>query len=652
MSKKVQYKGKVSNKLLIPVILMMGVIPLIVHAYQYDANLSQFDWFPYGADSKVDFFLGWKMIAIIIVGIVMAGILLYRYSKNKEKLRFENSFYCLFFYGLFVIMSALFSDYKYWVMHGTYELFEPVWVVMIYILLCYFTYNYVQKEKQVKTILSVAGIGMSIVTLIGVFQFFKLDFFKTNLGKHLITNPSSWDNLDKLSFNFGIGTSYTTLYNPNFLSFYFGMLVPLIVCLFIAAKKGWQKILLVVAEGLCLICLKGSESDSGWMAIAACIVILVLVLSSRKKKLFIATSSLIIVGGILALGFGTKTSIGEQIKTTIMGTSYLDEVVPLRSFITNDDNVELNIDNNLLYVSYEVDDSGEIQFECEDSAGNNLETPLANAEKNIYVFVDDRFDPVTVQPIQLDLGNNSSIPALTISVAGTEWSFAHLENQGYYFCNYAGKLVKWKENARSHLFKDDAMNDRGHIWDMVIPLLRKHVIMGAGANTFMFEYPQDDYIGQKYLYDNGYEVKAHCWYLQQWVETGLLGTLALLAFLIWYFVQSIRIYRHVDLHESIAWVGFGFFAAVLVYVIVSVANDSNVCTAPMFWGMLGLGLSVNRMLAEKNGMFTKNTEDEMKKETIINGNQQIQSELNSKMGKGTKKSSSKKMSRKQRKKQR
>ena len=77
MSRQIHSKSKAFNKELIPIILMMGFIPLIVHMYQYNANLSQFDWFPSESDGQVDFFFGWKMIAIIIVGIVMVGILLY-----------------------------------------------------------------------------------------------------------------------------------------------------------------------------------------------------------------------------------------------------------------------------------------------------------------------------------------------------------------------------------------------------------------------------------------------------------------------------------------------------------------------------------------------------------------------------------------------
>ena len=46
---------------MIPVILVMGV-PLLVHMYSYNSNLSQFDWFPADADSQIDFFFAWKMV--------------------------------------------------------------------------------------------------------------------------------------------------------------------------------------------------------------------------------------------------------------------------------------------------------------------------------------------------------------------------------------------------------------------------------------------------------------------------------------------------------------------------------------------------------------------------------------------------------------
>ena len=83
-----------ANKILIPVILLIGLIPIIVHSFVYDTNLAQFDWYPESAAKQTDFFFAWKMIAIILVGVVMLAILLIRYL-NKKEFKFENSFYFL-----------------------------------------------------------------------------------------------------------------------------------------------------------------------------------------------------------------------------------------------------------------------------------------------------------------------------------------------------------------------------------------------------------------------------------------------------------------------------------------------------------------------------------------------------------------------------
>lgn len=636
MSKNVNPNTKKSSLVLLPVILLIGFVPLIVHTYSYNSNLSQFDWYPANSDQQVDFFFACKMIAIIVIGIVMAGILLYRYWVKKETLKFENCFYLLFGYALFVAMSALFSTHKYWVARGIYELFEPVWVVFIYMILCYYVYNYVNEEKQVYTILRWAGIGMAVVTLIGVFQYFGKDFFRTSFGKHLITSSKWWNQLDQLRFNMAEDTSYTTLYNPNFLSFYFGMLIPLIVCLFIGAKKWWHRIALVVAEVLCVLCLKGSKSDTGWMAIVAATVILVLVLLSRRKKLFIAGIVVLVIGIIASATLGMKTTAGQRIKDTVFGTYHMEERYALRSVETNDDNVTLDIRGNSLVVTYDTMDDGLLVVSCKDDAGNELSRTVTDETNQISTIDDAKYEGIQVQPIVL--GENT--PAVRLYIAGVTWDFLKDQEGGYYYCNPAGKAVKFPTVKTSRLFKEDAMSYRGRIWNNTIPLLGKHVLVGSGANTYMLEIPQDDYLGMNYIYGaNSYDVKAHCWYLQQWVETGLIGTLLLLGFMLWYFVQSVRIYRRVRLHGVFTWTGFGLFAAVLTYLIAGIANDSNVCTAPVFWGILGLGIAVNHILVEKEGLFVKEAVEE---ETHTQADTAVETAPNKTV-------SSKKQSRKQRK---
>ena len=99
--------------------------------------------------------------------------------------------------------------------------------------------------------------------------------------------------------------------------------------------------------------------------------------------------------------------------------------------------------------------------------------------------------------------------------------------------------------------------------------------------------------------------------------------------------------------EAGGGVGFGLFAAVLVYMIAGIANDSNVCTAPVFWGMLGLGLAVNQMLVKKENLFAKEPVSE-KNDVVVEQND-LKTEKAVTTETSAKKQSGKKQSRKQRK---
>lgn len=40
--------------------------------------------------------------------------------------------------------------------------------------------------------------------------------------------------------------------------------------------------------------------------------------------------------------------------------------------------------------------------------------------------------------------------------------------------------------------------------------------------------------------------------------------------------------------------------SVFGYIVTGIANDSTVAVAPVFWGLLGVGLAVNRMASKEN----------------------------------------------------
>lgn len=263
---------------------MMGFVPLIVHMHTYDCKLTQFDWFPNGAEMQSDFFLYYKKVAITVLAIVMVALLAWRYLADKRAVQWNNIFFCILGYGILVLLSALFSPYRYFAFRGSYEMFESVGAVLGYLVVCFYTYQMIHDKDDVVHVVKYAGIGMFLVTLIGSFQYWGLDLFRSTFGKKLITPVSYWPNVDTLSFTFPLKTSYITLYNTNYLAFYFGLLIPVLVMLVLFAKDYKWKIACGIFAVLAAIALVGSNSKSAFLAFGGTFVVGVIALWPQLKK--------------------------------------------------------------------------------------------------------------------------------------------------------------------------------------------------------------------------------------------------------------------------------------------------------------------------------------------------------------------------------
>ena len=90
--------------------------------------------------------------------------------------------------------------------------------------------------------------------------------------------------------------------------------------------------------------------------------------------------------------------------------------------------------------------------------------------------------------------------------------------------------------------------------------------------------------------------KPHCWFLQVGVQTGVLSLLALLVFYGMYFVQSIRLYSKKISDSYLSQVGVAILVGTIGYMIAGLTNDSSITVAPVFWGVIGLGITVNIMV--------------------------------------------------------
>lgn len=588
---KVMKKGVV----LWPIIIVLGFIPLLVHMYNYDSRLSQFEWFPDGAVLQADFFLYYKMIALILIGIVMISILIYRFQKDKRSFRWSKAWYCMLVYVVLAFLSALFSEYRYFAFRGSYEVFESIWVVLCYAVFCFYSYQMIRSETDIKYVGKYAGIGIALVTAIGLFQFLGLDFFRTGIGKRLITNVSYWSQADELSFTFPLKTSYTTLYNTNYLAFYFGLCIPIAIILLIFSENWKTRLFYGVCTVALIFTLIGSNSKSGMLTLGITFIFGSIILSKKMKKYWWIPIIGVVFLMVMVSWYATRMGGFENLyRAVFVGADKSQYDYAITDIETNEENVVIHVNNTKLLIAYDMDTETN-SFAMSATYENGDSVPFHQDDSTGMIILDDPvFNNCLINPIMID-----DNVAICVTMDGKDWAFLKRED-GYNFYNAVGKYVKMEHIEKSDLFPDNFFSGRGELWNYIIPKLKSCIILGNGANTFAMFYPQNNYIAKRYRgLETQFDVKAHNLYFQQFIENGLLALILLLVFYGWYFVQSFMIYRKVESFDIISKVGLGIYLGTFTYMIVGVANDSNVCTAPVFWILLGIGIACNEMIKNK-----------------------------------------------------
>lgn len=594
---------KIEKSRLLPIIFALGFIPMLVHSHTFNTGLEKFDWYPDASAQQIDFFLWYKMVAIIAVAIIMAVILVVVYVKNKRGLTWDKNWYFLLGYAALALVSALFSANKSFVFRGSYEVFESIWVVLGYVMICYYSYCMLKTERNVRFVAIGSLIGIMIVTCIGFFQFFGWDFFRTVIGKKLITDTYMWENLEGISFTFPLHTSYATLYNTNYLAFYFGLLIPIVAVLLVFTADKKKKVLYALLLVMLAVTLAGSNSKSGLLALGITFVFACIVLSKYLKKYIwipiVVVVVFVAVIGIYANRLGGIDALKDAISSKGLQEQENEEHV-VQDIDTLDDEVVFYLKDDEMHISYSLIDDSQVHIDAFDKNGEEIDSDQVDGA---VVLEGDAFAGCEITPLYI----NDYI-GLQVSIDGNDWYFTNQIDGTYDYYNAVGKFTKIPDVEKSHIFSDAMFSGRGYLWDYIIPKLKSCVIIGKGSNTFAMEYPQDNYVQKKYAGTEVlFDVKAHNFYIQQFLENGLLALLCFLAFYVYYLIQSLRLYRKQPIDSLEAMIGLGIMLGTFDYMIIAVANDSNVNTAPVFWVLLGCGLAINKMLIANDNKQVKMT---------------------------------------------
>ena len=198
-------------------------------------------------------------------------------------------------------------------------------------------------------------------------------------------------------------------------------------------------------------------------------------------------------------------------------------------------------------------------------------------------------------------GNNATL--IGVDPEGTETYFMFSEVDGKLsMVDRFGTPVDLNVPVESFGFKgvERLGSNRGYIYSRSIPLLKKNIILGAGADNFVLEFPQQDIKSKLEFLGDPYVIidKPHNMFLQTGINDGCIALLVMIALFVLYVAQTIkRIFT--DNNKYLQAVRYGLMAGCIAYMITGLTTDSVVSVAPVFWIMLGAGFGVNMIGIEK-----------------------------------------------------
>lgn len=580
---------------IIPIILIIGLIPLIVRLKVIKLNDIEINAWT-GQQYNYDFFSYYKMIFIIILTIILISIFLYNIINKKIVFKKYNIYIPMYIYSIFVILSVLLSKYKKTSIFGFPDRYEGALLLIAYIIITYITINIIDNKKYIKYIIYSLIISCFIITIIGLLQYLYIDIYKINFFKFFILPPSLKNAKIKFMFD-GTNTIYSTLYHYNYVGSYMALVFPIIFILFLYVKDKKNKIVLAILSLLTLFNLIGSTSRAGFVGLIMSIIFSTIFFRKDIKRNIgkISIFILIILVVIYGINLSTGNKFGKRILTIFEGINENQS----SAFTLKDINIENNIatiqtsnETLKLYITEE----GDLEFKDEDD--KIIDILYNNGQ---VIFKDKRYSDYSAKVF---LNPTLKVPEINVIKNNLCIYFVVKDNQiCFYDPKGKGNIVELKKVEKIGFEGIEKIGSaRGYIWSRSIPLLKNTLIVGYGPDTFAYVFPQYDYVGKFNAYGTISMAvdKPHNLYLNVALSTGIISLIAFLSIIFMYFKDCFKNFFNCNFDEEYQIYGIGIFIGIVGYLTTGFFNDSVVSVAPVFWVLLGIGISINIKLNQKN----------------------------------------------------
>lgn len=333
-----------------------------------------------------------------------------------------------------------------------------------------------------------------------------------------------------------------------------------------------------------LICLWGTGSKTGLIVIFLQLFIGVFLLLPKRKYrcIFVGMTSILGMVAIMIL----LTIPGENVIKKIKNNIFREKVTyELEGIQPEEEGVRLDFANHSYYIT--IDEKGDLNSPLVWDEKGNLCT-LSKGKKGRFVI-----DETGEKKLKLSVVQTDDYKQIVIYWKKIDWVFESKGNhQPFYYINPVGKQdIIEKAPAAFGQGREKAITGRIYLWSRTIPLLKKTLVWGSGPDTYACVFPQNDYIARantgEYMLRQ-LLTKAHSFYLQTAVQTGVLSLAVLLYSLTKVLAVAVKKLRAENIMSDKKYWYLALLLSIVGFLLMGVTNDSVVVTTPIFCVILGL----------------------------------------------------------------
>jgi len=569
-------------RLILTLIGIIAIVPLIVYLEVVPLEGTKLDLWT-GSKVNWDFFSYFKACWLCVFAGL--GMLIFFDSRKRKETVFNRY---LAGYAVLAGLSTLFSEHTKVALFGSFDRCEGFPVILAYIATAFLFLNFAEDEKNLKIVVGSLMVSALIASLIGAFQFFGTDFFKTCLGKFLILPAKFRGISSEIQFQGGEGCVYCTFPNPNYTGSYFSMIMVFASGLFLLSK-GSRRFGLIPLLATFFLNWLGCLSRAGLLGGISGLTGL-LILSRRdwrRNALALASLCAIFFSLAFIMDFHTLRTRGSKRIITALSPDLVTNAPLVKSdfedLILRKDSVEVRFGSGIIKAEFR-----EKEFRFFNERGQVI--PF-KTRKQLLIFPTGEFRGFTIKAMP-------EKKILQIARESVVLNFL-LTDEGFRVLDSLGRPKQIKPIERFGFEGNDRWgNGRGFIWARSIPLLKGTILTGFGPDTFLLHFPQDDFLGKIQAgYPLGWAIdKPHNLYLQIAINTGILSLILLLVLWGTYLLDSFRLFWNLELTGFHEKTGAAISMAILAYLVTGMFNDSAVSVAPVFWALLGTGIGINLKL--------------------------------------------------------